>query len=135
MGTAIKDRKAYISVEKYVSLLRESQTKWEYVDGRLYAFKPCSPKHSLIAANITGTLGNALKNATCRVFNANLVIAVSETRYLFADASVVCGPVETFEVHKNAVKNPTLIVEVIRGTTKTKSFSFINRYQPFVSMF
>lgn len=118
METAIKDRKAYISVEEYVSLLRESQTKWEYVDGQVYAMAGGTPNHSLISANITRELGNTLKGTSCRAYNADLEIAISWSRYLFADASVVCGPVETFEVHKNAVKNPTLIVEVMSDSTK-----------------
>lgn len=118
METAIKDRKAFISVEEYVSLLRESQTKWEYVDGQVYAMAGETPDHSLISANITRELGNALKGTSCRAYNADLEIAVSWSRYLFADASVVCGPVETFDIHKNAVKNPTLIVEVMSDSTK-----------------
>lgn len=77
-----------------------------------------TPTHSLISANITRELGNGLKGKLCRAYNADLEIAISWSRYLFADASVVCGPVETFEVHKNAVKNPVVIIEVMSDSTK-----------------
>ena len=115
---AIRTRVPHYTVEEYVELLKDSPVKLEYVDGQIYAMAGGTPTHSLISANITRELGNELKGKPCRAYNADLEIGISWSRYLFADASVVCGPVETFDIHKNAVRNPTVIIEVMSDSTK-----------------
>jgi Uma2 family endonuclease len=78
-----------------------------------------SPRHSLITANVLGELGNHLKRKPCTVYDRDLRILVSATGlYTYPDASVICGPLEFADEKCDTVVNPTLLVEVLSGSTE-----------------
>jgi Uma2 family endonuclease len=106
-----------ISIAEYLLLEKNSSEKHEYHSGRIVAMAGGTPEHSLISNNIGAALHQSLKGKKCIVYNSDLQVAVSRTRYVYADGTVVCGKRDFYEDNNNAVKNPTLIVEVLSSST------------------
>lgn len=104
---------AYYSIADWLELERQTGIKYQYEDGEVFAMAGGTAVHSRISTNVTGELRQILKRKRCKEYNSNLKIAISEEKYRYADASVVCGPVEYFEENPEATKNPVLIVEVL----------------------
>lgn len=107
-----------LSIEEYLALEKETDTKYEYHDGEVYAMAGGTPTHSLIANNAGRSLGNALLGKRCFAYNSDLRVATSRNKYVYPDVSVVCGRVSFFEELKNAANNPVLIVEVLSEETR-----------------
>lgn len=69
-------------------------------------------------------LGNALPG-DCEVYSSDMMLYIAEVKLsTYADASVVCGPLETITVKRNgrslgeAVTNPVVIIEVLSDSTE-----------------
>lgn len=114
-----------ISFEAYLELEAKSDdVKHEWCDGVVYAMSRGTPEHGRLTAAVIGALRNALEGE-CDVYASDTMIYVEAARLCtYADASLVCGPLETKKVVKNgrslgeAVTNPTVIVEVLSDATE-----------------
>ncbi len=116
---AIKIKK--YTVEEYHALEIATGQKYEYRNGEVYAMSGGTLNHSLISNNITGHLRGALleKNKNCYVLNSDMRIAVDFAEsYVYADGSVYCNEPSFSEKDKNALTNPTLIIEVLSPNTR-----------------
>ena len=72
-----------------------------------------------LQAALAGVLGEALQGRPCVVFGADLRIRSRETEIAtYADASVVCGEVETHPEDADAVTNPVLVIDVLSPSTE-----------------
>ena len=58
------------------------------------------------------SLGNRLEGASCRVHTSDMMLKVSDDKYLYPDVSVVCGAPEYEDESRLALVNPILVVEV-----------------------
>ena len=111
--------KRKITVDEYLARERNALAKSEYFNGEIFAMAGGSAEHSLIAANISGEVRNALKGSRCNVFNSDLRVKVEETGlYTYPDVTVVCGEREFDDDHRDTLTNPTLIVEVLSPSTE-----------------
>ncbi|MFW5689999.1 MAG: Uma2 family endonuclease [Spirochaetota bacterium] len=115
MSTA---RRVHHTYEQYLQALEVSGVKLEYCDGEIYAMAGGTPAHADLAASITRLLGNALVGR-CRVSSSDLKVRIEATDLsTFPDVSVVCGEREVSSIDRNAVTNPTLLVEVTSRSTE-----------------
>lgn len=126
--------KHYYSIEEYLEIEKNSLEKCEYHDGEIFSMAGGTINHSLLASNIGISLGNSLRSRgkNCRTFNSDAKIAISERKFVYADASVVCGKTETFPTMKEGIKNPILIVEVLSESTALYDREF--KFQAYQSM-
>jgi len=110
----------YLSVEEYIQHEIATDQKHEYHNGEIYALAGGSIEHALLIGNIYAELRNALKqkNANCKPIanDAKLHIEV-ENKFLYPDSMVVCGEIQKSAEDKNALTNPTVIVEVLSKST------------------
>jgi Uma2 family endonuclease len=107
----------------------EQEDAHEYVDGQIIAVPNEAPRHyyvtariqallvlggeSSIAARLTASLFLGGATEGCVVLAASQrIAAVPGSRYYYADASVVCGPVE-LEAGTDAMRNPSVLIEVL----------------------
>lgn len=114
-----------ISFEEYLE--REDandDAKHEWCDGVVYAMSRGTPEHGRLTAALIGTLRNALRGE-CDAYASDTMLYVEAARLsTYADAMLVCGPLETKKVVKNgrslgeAITNPTVIVEVLSEATE-----------------
>jgi Uma2 family endonuclease len=106
-----------ISVEDYLTLDRNSvDARYEYIDGYAYLTSGGTLNHSTISINITSLLRNSLRGSSCRVYNSDARVCLSESRYVFPDASVSCD--ERDRGTGDTVYFPRLIVEVLSPSTE-----------------
>lgn len=111
-------RRLHYTYEEYLAALEVSGVKLEYCDGEIYALAGGTPAHADLAASITRLLGNALLDR-CRVSSSDLKVRIEATDlFTFPDVTVVCGARQVSAVDRNAVTNPTVLVEVTSNSTE-----------------
>jgi Uma2 family endonuclease len=107
------------SLNDYLEIERHSEVKHEYHDGEIYAMAGGSYQHNRLSTNATIALGVALKNKKCFAANSDQQVAVSKSKYVYPDVSVICGKFEAYSEHPHAAKNPVVIVEVLSPDTES----------------
>lgn len=127
MEPAVKEK---LSLAEYQRLEEETDTRYEYHDGEVFAMSGAARKHSAVASNITVFLGNSLPKG-CRPFDSDLKIYIEAVKKgLHPDISVACQPI-TGPDEINAIDNPVLLVEVLSPSTadydRGKKFWFFSQ--------
>ena len=116
---ALAGTKQYLSEAQYLSIERAAEFKSEFFKGEIFAMAGGSPMHSLIAANLIRHLGNKLENHSCKVFTSDLRLKIEATGlFTYADAPVICGPLQFAVGTDDTVVNPALIAEVLSPSTE-----------------
>lgn len=107
----------FMTVEEYLQLDRNSMdARYEYIDGQVRMLSGGSVNHSIIGVNVTSTLHRLLRGTPCRVYNSDIRVYVSETRYFYPDATVSCN--ERNQGDDDTIHAPRLIVEVLSSSTE-----------------
>ncbi len=106
-----------MSIEEYLRLDRESiEERYEYIDGYAYMLAGGTANHSTICVNITSLLNSHLSNSACRVYNSDMKVRLSETRYVYPDASISCD--ERDRGTAETLRFPRLVIEVLSPSTE-----------------
>ncbi len=117
------DVKPYVTFADYLASERSSDVKHEWFDGAVYAMSRGTPS---TRGSVHGSCGYfAALPVECEVYSSDLMLYVADLKLsTYADASVVCGPLETITVKRNgkslgeAVTNPVVIIEVLSDSTE-----------------
>jgi Uma2 family endonuclease len=108
----------FMSVEEYLELDRNSlDARYEYIDGVVTMLAGGTTNHSRISINVVSFLQAALRGSPCEVFNSDLRVSISSTRYVLPDASVSCDPGD-MEGENDIIHSPCMIVEVLSPSTE-----------------
>ena len=106
-----------MTVEEYFQLEEnDPETRYEYIDGNVYAMAGGTANHDTIKSNIQRILWNLLRGGKCRVYSSDMKVYISETRYFHPDVIVTCDPRDRGTIQ--AIRSPRLIVEVLSPTTE-----------------
>ena len=106
-----------IDPEDYLTLDRNSKEKrYEYFDGELRMLAGGSTYQSRIIANLTIAIGRSLGNNSCNIYNSDIRLQLSESRYVYADIAVSCD--QRDQGLDDMIRYPCLIVEVPSPTTE-----------------
>lgn len=104
----------YLSVADYLIGERESPTRHEYVDGRLYAIPGASDRHNRIALNIASRLNSHIGEGPCEVFISDMKVKVDPVVYYYPDVVVCCDPPGRDPYVRT---QPVLVIEVLSQHT------------------
>lgn len=108
-----------LSPAEYLALDRASEKRHEYANGLMVAMSGGTGRHSLLIGEVSRLLGNALVDRSCGVSVTELRLQVAQgTAYLYPDIMVICGTFQYSDGPKDTVTNPTVIVEVLSGSTE-----------------
>lgn len=108
-----------ISYADYLAADEASSKKHEFCGGAIRAMAGGTPTHSKLGTNALGELYSALRGRSCQPRNSDQRVRVDETGEAFyPDALVVCAPDEYSSFDRNALVNPTLILEVMSPSTR-----------------
>lgn len=108
-----------VSIEEYLELEANSDTKHEYYDGEIFAMAGETIEHNKICENTYGELYLKLKGKNCRPYVNDLRIAVKRDKlYTYPDISVFCGELQKTDDKFDTATNPTVIIEVLSDSTK-----------------
>lgn len=112
--------KRIATMEEYLALERESEARYEYVNGEVFDMSGGTLNHDWVMENFKNTMHRELKGKSCRVFSSNMQIKTPALLpYRYADGSVVCGNVETERLNGcDLLLNPVVIWEVLSPTTE-----------------
>jgi len=106
-----------LSVEDYLVGELESDVKYEYVNGRVYAMAGGKNIHHRIASRVLGILYQDLKDSECEAYNSDAKVRVqtqSRTYFYYPDVMVVCESNSDDDTYQD---RPVVIVEVISEST------------------
>lgn len=107
-----------VSVQDYFEIDRNSEIRYEYVEGELIAMPGTTPKHNRIAFNSSKHLDNALDDRNCEVYIESIRLRVSAERYRYPDVIALCGEAEFDNENPPCLLNPSLILEVLSPSTQ-----------------
>ena len=108
-----------MSEEEYLVREPEAEYKSEFRQGRVVAMSGGTQAHALITLNVAGELRQQLKGRPCKAFASDMrTKVVAAGLYTYPDVMVVCGKSVFDAKDKNALINPTVIVEVLSKSTE-----------------
>lgn len=91
----LKTQDCLLSIAEYLAAETTSQTKHEYLGGRVYAMSGASRNHNLIAGNIFALIRNHLRDTNCRAFISDMKIKIESQQldiFYYPDIVVTCNP-------------------------------------------
>ncbi len=115
-----QDVKLY-SREEYLILEEQAEYKSEYEYGKIKAMSGGTINHGIIGANISLAMGNSenIRTGDCILINSEVKVFVEKAdAYVYPDAMVICGNIQSHDLDEQAVVNPTLVVEVLSKSTE-----------------
>ena len=107
------------TLEEYLALERESEVRYEFWHGEIFAMSGGTLSHETLIGNVLNFFRSGLEGR-CRTFGSGMQIKVpSAPPYRYADGSVVCGKVEVERYNGNDLLiNPVLIYEILSPSTE-----------------
>ncbi len=114
-----KNYNSKLTVEEYVKLEQETNQKYEFHDGQVYAMAGGTDNHNTITLNISTEIHNRLKGKECRIKNNETKLYLeNKNKYVYPDAMIICGEQEKAKNLKDAFTNPVVIIEVLSESTQ-----------------
>ena len=83
-------RTDFISVADYLQGELSSDTKHEYLEGRVYAMAGASKNHQRIITNVVRTFSEHLKNTPCDTYASDIKIRIGDLAFFYPDVIVTC---------------------------------------------
>ncbi|HLG63308.1 MAG TPA: Uma2 family endonuclease [Ktedonosporobacter sp.] len=106
-----------IDPEDYLTLDRNSKNaRYEYLDGELRMLAGGSTYHSAIIANLTGIFNRALEDSSYWVFNSDIRLQLSESRYVYPDITISCH--QSDQELDDMIRYPCIVIEVLSPGTE-----------------
>jgi Uma2 family endonuclease len=108
----------YHTVEEYLALEEQAQTKSEYIDGWIRAMTGATNRHNCVSINSLVFLANQLKGKRCRPFHCDTKVHIKldgRRRFYYPDVQVVSQPNDPLSVFQD---QPVLIIEVLSPSTR-----------------
>lgn len=113
-------KKTRMTPEKYLEFDNNSDTKYEYFDGDIFAMTGGSLNHNQISINIASQLKSTLRGSPCRPLASDMRVKVNEiNKYTYPDIVVVCGRIDLEKVNGlETLLNPVVIIEILSDSTE-----------------
>lgn len=119
--------KPFYTVDDYLEIDRNSEERYEYLDGEIYLMAGESGAHGDICTNLIGEFRIQLKNSLCRarskdtkVRSSGIVRPSVTTKRMFSypDLVVICGAPQYHDEVTDMILNPAVIAEVLSQSTE-----------------
>ncbi|MEM9954610.1 MAG: Uma2 family endonuclease [Chloroflexota bacterium] len=108
----------FISEKEYLALDADSDIRYEYLDGEIFAMAGASREHNIIASNTHIALGTQLRDKPCEIYQSDMRVQTkADKSYRYPDIVVVCDEPNFADTTPVSLKNPTLIIEVLSKST------------------
>lgn len=108
-----------MTASEYLAWERMQLERHEYFRGEVFLMAGGSPRHNALSAAIIRDLGVATRRSPCRVLTSDQrIVTWPGDHYVYADASLVCGPFELAEGTTDVLANPRAVFEVLSRSTE-----------------
>jgi Uma2 family endonuclease len=122
MASAVEQpRPRRYTISEYLAYERKAAERHEYRDGQIIAMAGQTYNHAVIAANLFGELGHALKGMPCRAADSSVRVRVPTTPlYTYADITIVCAEAQfdPQDPSGHTLVNPRVIIEILSPSTE-----------------
>jgi Uma2 family endonuclease len=116
---AVAQQMQSMTEAEYLEFERASDTKHEYLDGRIYEMVGASENHNLICIYTSAALISKLRGRPCKVYPSDMRVQVQPSGlYTYPDLSVVCGEAQLTDDRFDTLLNPIILVEVLSPSTE-----------------
>ncbi len=127
---------SHLSFAEYQALeeAAEEGTRYEFIDGMVYAMSGGSLRHHRIIHNCAQALTNVYEPKGCQVLTETVQLEVAQNkRYVYPDVMVSCS--ERDWQSDRLIKDPILIIEVLSESTEKKDLvEKVEIYQAITSL-
>jgi Uma2 family endonuclease len=107
-----------MSARDYLAWEREQPIRHEYFDGEVFAMAGGSMRHNALSVRVSAAVSTAPEHGGCITLSSDQRIGLRGRMYVYADASVVCGEIETEEGTDDVLVNPDVVIEVLSASTE-----------------
>jgi Uma2 family endonuclease len=107
-----------MTAAEYLVWERQQPTRHEFFDGEVFAMAGGSMRHNALCVRVSTALSTAPEHRGCVTFSSDQRIGLLRRKYVYADASVVCGEIETEDGAEDVLVNPSVVVEVLSASTE-----------------
>ena len=118
-----------LSVEEYLKGEELSDSRHEYIGGRVYAMPGVTIAHNTIPLNLASTLRTHLRGGPCRVFIEGVkahLRSIGQEIFYYPDVMVAC---DGRDMHRLFREYPKLIFEILsESTEKSNRFEKFHNY-------
>lgn len=112
------------SAEEYLSIDSQSQDRYEFDKGRIWAMPGTSTNHNRIIHNLVLSFLTSIKakGSKCEIFTESIRLELKQAKaYYYPDLIYTCNPLDLQE--KNMVRSPSLIIEVLSESSFSMDLS------------
>lgn len=110
-----------MTVDEWRELEQSSHdVRHEYIDGQVYAMSGGSLAHGRIGSNAMRAIEDALAaaNSGCTVYNSDVAMRLSASRYTYPDLTVTCAEQDRPSPNRTEIQTPGVIVEILSDSTE-----------------
>jgi Uma2 family endonuclease len=109
----------FMSVEEYLAFDQNSlDARYEFIDGLVTMLAGGTVNHSRISINLIVALNSLLRGKSCMVYNSDMRMSISATRYVYPDISVSCDPRDQEQGDSDIIQFPCVVFEVLSASTE-----------------
>jgi len=80
--------KTKISIKDYLEGEKDSQIRYEFVNGEVYAMAGASDNHNRITGNLFAEIYNKLRDSKCEPFTRDMKLRADEETFYYPDVFV-----------------------------------------------
>lgn len=123
-----------MTVEEYFQLEKDdAENGYEYIDGYVHMMAGGTFDHSTICGNLYSLLRSMLRGKSCRVYNSDIKVQISQKRYFHPDVTVTCNLRDRGT--GDLLQSPRVIFEVLSPSTEMKDRTWkLQNYLALASM-
>ncbi|MBV7337771.1 Uma2 family endonuclease [Chloroflexi bacterium TSY] len=108
-----------ISPQEYLELERKSETKHEYLEGRMIETAGASEEHNMIVSNVLFILIGQLRGRSGRAYPSDMRVKIPATGlYTYPDVVVVSDKPLLDDLERDILLNPAILIEVLSDSTE-----------------
>src|SRR5215208_1224850 len=112
------DPRQRLTLQEYLTLERQAETRSEYLDGEMFAMSGASHSHNVIVTNAVAALRPQLRSRGCALYANDMRIRTPTDLLTYPDIAVVCGRRQFDDPRRDTILNPMVIVEVLSESTR-----------------
>jgi len=98
----------------------QAEYKSEYEGGKILNMSGATIIHNLICANLYGIGYQKLRNTQCQMLPSELKIEVSDSKFYYPDAKIVCNSPNLVRDRDDIIDNSQVIFEVLSASTRAR---------------
>jgi Uma2 family endonuclease len=114
------EEKKFFTPDEYLELEVNSETRHEYIDGKIIPMTGGTPEHNEIASILNAVLRVSLKGKPYSIFVADQRLWIPNRKlYTYPDVMVAPRPLQRQQGRTDTITNPVMIAEVLSKSTKS----------------